>query len=121
MRKKKGRRGKFGRGELEGEAEVGKEKKPKMKTWKIFSLFFAGQSDSQVVVLPIIDTLFPRPEFLPPAIPKDLAPRLIRLHSQPLAWWIGQMLRYLMRPQPSTEKFFNESINKLNFKKPIVG
>ncbi|EEB15853.1 alpha-(1,6)-fucosyltransferase, putative [Pediculus humanus corporis] len=80
-----------------------------------------GQSDSQVVVLPIIDTLFPRPEFLPPAIPKDLAPRLIKLHSQPLAWWIGQMLRYLMRPQPSTEKFFNESINKLNFKKPIVG
>ncbi|KAK6621299.1 hypothetical protein RUM43_011605 [Polyplax serrata] len=80
-----------------------------------------GNSDSQVVVLPIIDTLSPRPEYLPPAIPKDLAPRLMRLHSQPLAWWIGHMLRYLMRPQPSTVEFFESSKEKLKFKKPIVG
>lgn len=72
-------------------------------------------------MLPIIDTLTPRPDYLPPAIPEDLAPRLIRLHSQPVVWWIGQMLRFLLRPQPGTEKFLNNAKESLKFKSPIVG
>ncbi|KAL0266815.1 UNVERIFIED_CONTAM: hypothetical protein PYX00_009258 [Menopon gallinae] len=80
-----------------------------------------GKPEAQVIALPIIDTLTPKPDYLPPAIPSDLAPRLTRLHKMPIVWWIGQMLRYLMRPQPSTTDFLNYSKKRLKFQKPIVG
>lgn len=74
-----------------------------------------------VLVLPIIDSLMPRPPFLPLAIPEDLAPRLRRLHGDPIVWWIGQFLKYLLRPQKGTLEFLESGRMKLGFKKPIVG
>lgn len=80
-----------------------------------------GQLNTQVITLPIVDSLNPRPPYLPLAIPADLAPRLIRLHGDPIVWWVGQFLKYLLRPQPDTEELLNEGMKKLNFKRPIVG
>lgn len=80
-----------------------------------------AHSSVQVVTLPIIDSLNPKPPQLPLAIPKDLAPRLIKLHGDPIVWWIGQIIKYILRPQPQTEKLLKDSIKRLNFKKPIVG
>ncbi|XP_075155715.1 alpha-(1,6)-fucosyltransferase 8 [Haematobia irritans] len=80
-----------------------------------------GRPDSQVVVLPIIDSLMSRPPYLPLAIPEDLAPRLKRLHSEPIVWWVGQFLKYLLRPQKGTKAFLETSMEKLGWKKPIVG
>lgn len=75
----------------------------------------------QSLTLPIIDSVVPRPPFIPGSIPEDLAPRLIRLHGDPIVWWIGQFLKYLLRPQPETSKFLNDAIANMGFRRPIVG
>jgi len=79
------------------------------------------QQDVQVMSVPIIDSLNPRPSYLPLAIPADLAPRLTKLHGDPIAWWIGQLLMYILKPQPETVEMLENGKNKLGFKKPIVG
>ena len=55
-----------------------------------------GQSNTQVITVPIIDSLNPRPKYLPLAIPADLAPRMMKLHGDPIVWWIGQFLKVLI-------------------------
>ncbi|KAJ8909854.1 hypothetical protein NQ315_013340 [Exocentrus adspersus] len=80
-----------------------------------------GNQDTQVLNLPIIDSLSPRPPFLPLAIPEDLAPRLTRLHGDPIVWWVGQILKYLLRPQEKTASRIQETMTKMGFQRPIVG
>lgn len=80
-----------------------------------------SSDDVQVVTCPIIDSLNPRPAFLPLAIPADLAPRLMRVHGDPAAWWIGQFVKYLLRFQPPTQAMIDRGIEKLDFRGPIVG
>lgn len=80
-----------------------------------------GHSDTQVIRLPILDSLSPRPPYLPLAIPEDLAPRLIRLHGEPIAWWVGQILKYLLRPQEKTSTMIQDAMTRMGFKRPIVG
>lgn len=82
---------------------------------------WAGNHNAQVLDLPIIDSLNPRPPYLPLAIPEDLAPRLMRLHGDPIVWWVGQFLKYLLRTQPETQEMLDAGRQKLGFKKPIVG
>lgn len=79
------------------------------------------QQDVQVMSVPIIDSLNPRPPYLPLAIPADLAPRLMKLHGDPIAWWIGQLLLYVLKPQPETAEMLENGRQKLGFKRPIVG
>ncbi|KAK7865288.1 hypothetical protein R5R35_012584 [Gryllus longicercus] len=80
-----------------------------------------GKPHTQVVDLPIIDSLSPRPPYLPLSVPADLAPRLSRLHGNPFVWWVGQFLKYMLRPQTSISTLLQESAHKLGFEKPIVG
>ncbi|KAF2892960.1 hypothetical protein ILUMI_13212 [Ignelater luminosus] len=80
-----------------------------------------GNSHTQVLTLPIIDSISPRPPFLPLSIPEDLAPRLIRLHGDPIVWWVGQFLKYLLRPQEKTAALIQNAIANLGFRRPIVG
>lgn len=87
----------------------------------IYDSIFLGNPNTQVVSLPIIDSLSPRPEFLPLSIPEDLAPRIMRIHGDPIVWWIGQFLKYLLRPQPNTKQMLRDYEEKLGFKRPIVG
>ncbi|KAL5009035.1 hypothetical protein ScPMuIL_014616 [Solemya velum] len=75
----------------------------------------------QVVELPIIESLHPRPDCLPLSIPADLAPRLMRLHGDPSVWWIGQFVKYLTRPQPHLKDDIERVKQKLDFGNPIVG
>ena len=77
--------------------------------------------DFQVIELPIVDSMHPRPDFMPLAIPEDLAPRLTRLHGDPPVWWIGQFVKYLMRPQATVKEDIERTKQKLQFKNPIVG
>ncbi|XP_059354153.1 alpha-(1,6)-fucosyltransferase-like [Carassius carassius] len=81
----------------------------------------AHDQDVQVVELPIVDSLHPRPPYLPLAIPEDLAPRLQRLHGDPSVWWVSQFVKYLVRPQAWLEKEIQEACGKLGFKHPIIG
>ncbi|XP_067099820.1 alpha-(1,6)-fucosyltransferase [Osmerus mordax] len=85
---------------------------------------WAGETndhDVQVVELPIVDSLHPRPPYLPLAIPQDLAPRLHRLHGDPSVWWVSQFVKYLVRPQAWLEKEIRETTAKLGFSHPIIG
>lgn len=81
----------------------------------------AHDKNVQVVELPIVDSLHPRPPYLPLAIPEDLAPRLHRLHGDPSVWWVSQFVKYLVRPQTWLEKEIQQSTAKLGFKHPIIG
>lgn len=80
-----------------------------------------GMHDAQVVEMPIIDNMPARPAFLPLAVPEDLADRLSRFHSNPAAWWIGQFVTYLTRPQPQLERNLKKAKYNLKFSHPIVG
>ncbi|XP_030628606.1 alpha-(1,6)-fucosyltransferase [Chanos chanos] len=81
----------------------------------------AHDRDVQVVELPIVDSLHPRPPYLPLAIPEDLAERLHRLHGDPSVWWVSQFVKYLVRPQAWLEKEIKDASVKLGFKHPIIG
>lgn len=63
----------------------------------------------------------PTPSFLPLAIPRDLAQRLIRVHGEPSAWWVGQFVNYTLRYQTRTRKLIEEVLQTINFRSPIVG
>lgn len=76
---------------------------------------------SQVLHLAFHEWMNTRPAQYPLAIPEDLAPQLTRLHSEPIVWWVGQMMKYLFRFQPKTQAFIDAGIKTLGFKKPIVG
>lgn len=78
-------------------------------------------SNSKNVLLPIVDSLFPRPPHMPLAVPQDLSQRLSRLHGHPFVWWIGQFTKYLFRFAPGVQKEIDEKKAKLGFKHPIVG
>lgn len=80
-----------------------------------------GTDDTPVIQLPIVDSLQPRPKYLPLAVPKDLAPRLVKVHGNPSVWWIAQFVKYLLRPRDETEAFLVETETKMKFQKPIVG
>ncbi|KAG0718343.1 Alpha-(1,6)-fucosyltransferase [Chionoecetes opilio] len=79
-----------------------------------------GTNDTQVLDLPIIDTLSQRPPFLPLAIPRDISERLTRLHGDPAAWWVGQFLKYLLKPQPRTQEMLDTLSDTLGFRDPLI-
>ncbi|KAJ8009298.1 hypothetical protein DPEC_G00087440 [Dallia pectoralis] len=81
----------------------------------------AHDKDIQVVELPIVDSLHPRPPYLPLSIPEDLAQRLHRLHGDPSVWWVSQFVKYLVRPQAWLEKEIQDTTTKLAFRHPIIG
>lgn len=80
-----------------------------------------GTSSVQVVEMPIIDSVNPRPAYLPPAVPKDLAPRIQRLHGDPTVWWIGQFIKYMLRPQSHLKEMLDNTEKSLGLVHPIVG
>ncbi|KAJ8687903.1 hypothetical protein QAD02_023698 [Eretmocerus hayati] len=75
----------------------------------------------QVVLLPIVDSVYPKPIYQPPSVPADLAHRLEKVHGYPLVWWVGQVIRYLMRPNDETRLLLENKKRKMNFNSPIVG
>ena len=77
--------------------------------------------NTQIVRAPVVERLKPLPPYMPQAIPEDLAPRLIRLHGYPFTWWIGQFLKYLLKPQEELQEEIDASIINMGFKSPIVG
>ncbi|XP_030848638.1 alpha-(1,6)-fucosyltransferase [Strongylocentrotus purpuratus] len=83
-----------------------------------------GNKNTQVVKLSKIGNFIKtnkRPDFLPLAIPEDISVRLRRVHSKPLVWWIGQIITYILKPQPQTQQFIDNKTTALGFTHPIVG
>ena len=73
------------------------------------------------VSLPNIDSLSPRPKYLPQAVPEDLATQLMTFHGYPFIWFIGQFVRYLMRPNMELQKYISNKREAMGLKHPIVG
>lgn len=63
----------------------------------------------------------PTPEFAPFAIPKDLAHQITRYHGDASAWWIGQILRFSIKPMADIEERLKEFIEKRNLSRPFIG
>ncbi|XP_041472107.1 alpha-(1,6)-fucosyltransferase-like [Lytechinus variegatus] len=62
-----------------------------------------------------------QPDFLPLAIPADIADELRRFHSNPSIWWIGEIMTYIMRPKNHTKDLIDKAMAGLGFTHPIVG
>ncbi len=75
----------------------------------------------QVVSLPYIEDISPRPKQFPQALPRDLADRLKAVHGYPFVWFLGQFVRYLMRPNEELQNFITSRREALGFQHPIVG
>ena len=60
-------------------------------------LLCTGDKNSQIIHSPSIDSINPKPNFLTQMIPDNLALRLTVLHGYPTVWWIGQILKYMLR------------------------
>ncbi|KHJ94629.1 hypothetical protein OESDEN_05438 [Oesophagostomum dentatum] len=83
---------------------------------------FSLVSKARVVQLGIVDGLVNKPAFLPLSIPKPLSEQLLKLHSNPPAYFISQFIWYLMRNGEDFQKALDEQISKLPFGKgPVVG
>ncbi|ODM92730.1 Alpha-(1,6)-fucosyltransferase [Orchesella cincta] len=81
----------------------------------------SGNHDVQVLTLPIVDFMKPRPPFLPITIPSDIAGRLEKVHGDPHIWWVGQFVTYLLRMQPQTQVLLDEAKSKMDISSPTVG
>ncbi|XP_071080897.1 alpha-(1,6)-fucosyltransferase-like [Haliotis cracherodii] len=79
------------------------------------------EPDNVEILLPYLDNMLFRPDYLPLAIPADLAPILQRFHGNPITWWIGQVAKYLTRFDDETERNVEEYEKTINFTGPIVG
>jgi Alpha-(1,6)-fucosyltransferase N- and catalytic domains len=89
------------------------------KNYKIICSYLG--KDTQVLELPVIGSLADHPPWFPLAVPRDLAPRLARLHGHPFVWWMGQLIAYVMRPQDSLAALLEETAQVLGFQNPVVG
>jgi len=65
--------------------------------------------------------MHPRKDFMPMAIPEDIAERLIRLHGNPFVWFTGQLMKYLLRPQQWLSELFEKKYQTIKFETPVVG
>eukprot|EP00092_Neocalanus_flemingeri_P051889 GFUD01060475.1.p1 GENE.GFUD01060475.1~~GFUD01060475.1.p1 ORF type:complete len:495 (-),score=114.38 GFUD01060475.1:11-1279(-) len=61
-----------------------------------------------------------QPYYLP-AVPTVLADRMFSLIRDPDAWWVGQMVAYLMRPSEMVRQVLSESETNIDFSYPVVG
>ena len=90
-------------------------------TIQSIEIFLGTFETADVVDIPLIDNIHPRKDFMPMAIPEDLAERLIRLHGNPFVWFTGQLMKYLLRPQPWLTEYLEKKYQEFKFETPIVG
>ncbi|KAK4882687.1 hypothetical protein RN001_006006 [Aquatica leii] len=80
-----------------------------------------GTNNSKIIRIPPFTYILPRSHYLPLAVPEDLFVRLKTIHGNPTVWWIGQLLKYIWKPNNLTTNYINGKTKKLDMKSPIVG
>ncbi|KAF5294269.1 hypothetical protein FQR65_LT10855 [Abscondita terminalis] len=80
-----------------------------------------GTNNSQVIMIPTEVSILPRPKYLPLVVPEDLASRLITVHGNPIVWWIGQIIKYIWKPQNITSSYIENKMDELQIQNPYVG
>ena len=86
-----------------------------------YSIFLARYKSADVVEIPLIDNIHPKEDFMPMTVPADLSQRLIRLHGNPFVWFTGQLMKYLLRPQPWLTELLAKKFEAIKFETPMVG
>lgn len=81
----------------------------------------ADRDNYQVIHFPIIDFIDPKPDFLPLVIPRQISDRLVRLSGEPFIWFIGQLIKYIMRPSDRLKRYLDHFKQMNQFTHPIVG
>ena len=71
--------------------------------------------------VPVGDCVHSTAPYLPQSIPEDLAPRLMRFHGHPFVWWVGQFLKYMLRPSDEFRADLEDTKRRMDFINPIVG
>jgi len=56
-----------------------------------------------------------------PARPPVLAETILRLARDPDAWWVGQFVGYIWRPNEDVDQILSEVEKRIDFSSPIVG
>jgi len=84
-------------------------------------LFNRNYQTERLVETSLINNTHPRKDFMPMAIPEDLSERLIHLHGHPFVWFMGQLIKYLLRPQPWLSEFMEKKHEAIKFQTSIVG
>ncbi|KAK4887717.1 hypothetical protein RN001_003988 [Aquatica leii] len=80
-----------------------------------------GSNVSRVIRLRPTKRVTPRSQYLPLAVPEDLVNRIKIIHGNPIAWWVGQIIKYVWRLQPRTTNYINNQMEKFGIKNPFVG
>jgi glycoprotein 6-alpha-L-fucosyltransferase len=93
----------------------------KCKTAGRSVVWAADRKNHQVVSLPDINRINPKPPFMPQAIPKVIADDLFQFHGNPFAWFAGQFFLYLTRPNEKFKQFLADRKKALNITRPYVG
>ena len=78
-------------------------------------------AEAEIVSVPPSSIDNPTTDYLPRTVPEDIAHKMIRLHGFPFIWWYGQLLKYLLRPNPTLTEIYRKVEAKLDFASPIVG
>lgn len=60
-------------------------------------------------------------EVILPQVTVYLDTRVKKLHDDPVDWWLGQFLKFLLRPSPATQAALNSIESNLGFQSQIVG
>lgn len=55
------------------------------------------------------------------SIPSDIAERLEKVHGEPHVWWVGQFMKYILRPQSHVQSMLDEAKQNSGIKAPVVG
>ncbi|ROT63707.1 Alpha-(1,6)-fucosyltransferase [Penaeus vannamei] len=80
-----------------------------------------GTNDTHVVSFPDSDKPKPRPNYFPRSVPRDFGQRLVKVHGDPFAWWMGQFFKYAMRMTEGFQEYVEKLGARLGFESPIVG
>ena len=83
--------------------------------------WWPGDKSEEYIRLPRMRDMKEKPPFLPPAIPKEFADAITSFHGDPLVWWIGQFLKFILRPTKSTKAFLNRKRNSYTESQHQVG
>ena len=86
-----------------------------------FSMWRGDDDTTDVVKMPIIDGVSPRPRSLPLAVPSEFIDIIEGFHSYPSVYWFGHIARYVMRYADPIKKSIEERLEQIGFKHPIVG
>lgn len=78
-----------------------------------------GENNMTIVELPIHGDFSTHPPYTPIDVPDYLLEKLERLHTSPALWYMGQFVKYMMKPKQQLQ----EKIEKFhaNAGGPLVG